>query len=572
VADDIELIRQRADIVGLVSERIALKRSGKSWIGLCPFHDDKHPSFSVNPQTGTYRCWSCQERGDVFSWVMKTMNVDFHDALVYLAKLTGVELRRRGTVPQGQRERWAAAMESARDFFQSQLQKSSAALTYLENRHLPPEIIREWEIGYAPDVGEALIAHLRKAGHSLAECAKLSLIEGDERQGYVDRYRGRLIFPIRDTTGHLVGFAGRVLGQGVPKYINSSDSPLFSKRNLLYALHRARATIRESRTAILVEGYLDAIACHRAGITGAVASLGTALGEEHAKLLKRWCDRVVILYDADEAGLNAAQRATQVLQHEGLVVSIATLPAGKDPDALLQESGSAALQAVLESATSPIEFELSRLKASIGPESPEFWKQLVDLLSRAPNHLEAVKHLDAVAHLYPGIRDPLKVRQVLEAQIVAMRKTGRRRMVQRAVASLPVAHHPLDPAEWRLVMGLLDAATRDEAWQGLAREEILVTDTALALSRALRKAFGDRPPEVEAKVWVHRIEPPELVDLFLETPGLQWERMDPAAIREAIADLEQRHEQRRVMALCATTPDDDTLAEIHERFRRLGSG
>lgn len=570
MADDIELIRQRADIVGLVSERVALKRSGKSWIGLCPFHDDKRPSFSVNPQTGTFRCWSCQERGDAFTWVMKTMNVDFHDALLYLAKLTGVELKRRGSSPPGQREQWTAAMEAARAFFQAQLGVSSAAQAYLESRKLPPEVVQEWEIGYAPDVGEALIAHLRKAGHALAECAKLGLVEGDERQGYVDRYRGRLIFPIRDTTGQLVAFAGRVLGQGMPKYINTGDSPLFSKRRLLYALHRARDTLRATRTAVLVEGYLDAIACHRAGLTGTVASLGTALSEDHAKLLKRWCDRVVILYDPDEAGLNAAERAVQTLQQEGLQARIAMLPPGQDPDALLQESGAEALQSVVESSKSPTEFEITRLKASVSPESSEFWANLVELLARAPNHLEAIKHLDSVAHLYPGIRDPFKVRQVLEAQILEVRRARRRRAVGRAVAPISVVNHPLDPAEWRLVMGLLEPDTRASAWAGLVREEILVTDTAVALSRALRQAFGDRPPEGESKVWVHRIEPPELMDLFFETPGLHWEKVSPATIREAIADLEHRHEQRRVMELCAQSPDDATLAEIQERIRRLG--
>ena len=254
MAGEIEEIRARINIVDLVSQRVQLKKTGKNYQGLCPFHDDKRPSFTVNPVVGRYRCWSCGETGDIFNWVMKTQNVPFAEALQLLAAQAGVELTNRPN-PQERSERalHLEIMEEALKFFREQLSKSSTAQDYLTRRGIDESTIAEWELGYAPDVGEALAVHLRKKAYALSVCRSLFLVEEDASGGYYDKFRGRLMFPIRDERGDLVAFGGRVLGDGVPKYINSSDTPVYRKSRVLYGLNRALGHISrmKPRQAVL---------------------------------------------------------------------------------------------------------------------------------------------------------------------------------------------------------------------------------------------------------------------------------------------------------------------------------
>ncbi len=337
--DDRDEIRRRIDLVDLVSQRVRLKRSGKNYTGLCPFHDDKSPSFYVNPALGRYTCFSCGEKGDVFTWTMKTQGLEFREALQLLADQAGVKLTSYSgpTQDKSEREGWLATMQSALIFYRNELGKSSTAKTYCDNRDIPQSVIDEWELGYAPSVREGLVSQLKRDGHQLVEAERLFLVQGDQQNGYTDKFFGRLMFPIRDDRGDLVGFGGRVLGDGTPKYINSSDTPLYRKSRVLYGFHKARDRMMKERHAVLVEGYLDVIACHRAGVKEAVASLGTSLAEDHAKLLKRFCDKVTILYDADKAGEKAAMRAVEILGEVGLQCRIALMPQGEDPDTLLRQ-------------------------------------------------------------------------------------------------------------------------------------------------------------------------------------------------------------------------------------------
>src|SRR5947209_3610497 len=223
MSDEISEIRARIDIVDLIGQAVALKRKGKSFLGLCPFHEDHNPSFNVSPDMGRYTCWSCKENGDIFSWVMKTQNVAFPEALQILAEKAGVKLRGHSDEARSVRANQRAAMEAALSFFQEQLSKTPAAVQYCDRRGLTEAIRSHWELGYAPDLGEALTVFLQRKGFRLADCKPLFLVDGDEH-GYRDKFRARLMFPIRDEKGELVGFGGRVIGDGNPKYINSSDT------------------------------------------------------------------------------------------------------------------------------------------------------------------------------------------------------------------------------------------------------------------------------------------------------------------------------------------------------------
>ncbi len=423
--DERDEIRRRIDIVDLVSQRVQLKRSGKNYTGLCPFHDDKSPSFLVSPHLGSYRCWSCGEKGDVFTWVMKTQGLDFREALKLLADQAGVQLAQYTgpKVDKSEREKWLATMQSALIFFRNELGKSAKAKAYCDNRDLPQAVIDEWELGYSPEVREAMVTHLKRDGHVLAEAEKLFLVQGDQQIGYAAKFFGRLMFPIRDDRGDLVGFGGRVIGDGNPKYINSSDTPLYRKSRVLYGFHKARDRMMKDRHAVLVEGYLDVIACHRAGVTEAVASLGTALAEDHAKLLKRYCDRVTILYDADSAGQKAAVRAVEILEATGLACRVALMPQGEDPDTLLRTKGADAVRDAVGRAESPFDFQIRLLEAQHGVEADRFWQELPVMLAKAPSELDLEKHLLRLAGQHPSIPNAQAATKALRREVAKHRRT-----------------------------------------------------------------------------------------------------------------------------------------------------
>lgn len=377
MADEIGEIRARINIVDLVGQSVALKRSGNRYQGLCPFHEDKNPSFSVTPETGRYVCWACGEKGDVFNWVMKTRNIEFKEALQLLAEQAGVTLKTQKPEDRSIRMTQRSAMDAAQKLFREQLGKSPAAKAYCASRGLTQEILDKWEIGYAPDDGQALTISLKKQGFRLAECKQLFLVDGDDNQGYREKFRGRLIFPIRDERGDLVAFGGRALGDAQPKYINSSDTPLYKKGKVLYAMNIAKEAMRDEKTAVLTEGYMDVIACHAAGVKTAIASLGTALTSDQAKLLKRWCDAVTVLYDSDSAGQKASAKAIDIFSAEGLRVRVAAVPEGKDPDTLLKSAGPAAVRKAATAGLTPLEYRIHAIEKEHSSDSEEFWSMAV---------------------------------------------------------------------------------------------------------------------------------------------------------------------------------------------------
>lgn len=554
MADERDEIRERISIVQLVGQRVSLKKAGKDWKGLCPFHDDKNPSFTVNDRTGTYRCWSCGEHGDMFNWVMKTQNVDFVEALSILAEQAGVTLAKRGQqVSKTERATQRSAMEDALGFFQEQLGKSAPAKEYLDRRGLDDETVKLWELGYAPDIGGALANILKKKGYSLAQCKSLFLVDEDAQGGFFDKFRGRLIFPIRDERGELVAFGGRLLGDGVPKYINSGDTPIYRKSRVLYGMYRAKDALNSSRRAVLTEGYLDVIACQRAGVGGAVASLGTALSEDHAKLLKRWCDEVVILYDSDPAGQKAAERAIEVLGAEGVSVKVALMPAGDDPDTLLRSQGAAAVQRSVEQGQAPLDFKISRLLERGDPKDVDgFWPEMTQILASAPNEMELDRHVVPLAALYPGHPDPLIAQKALKREVNKVRRARRGSYEARPRPPAPTIRtvKELLPSETTLLRAFLEEGHRAYAWPFLGEVGLFLSTAGAELVAAIIAAFPEGPPEGEPRLWLHLVEPEEHRELLLrvgEDPRL--DRLTQLYIADAISRLHEEAERRSVSDL-----------------------
>lgn len=578
MADERDEIRSRIDLVELVGQRVALKRAGKNWKGLCPFHNDRNPSFYVSPDIGYYRCWSCGEKGDVFDWVMKTQNLEFREALEQLAKQAGVTLKARpGEASKGESEARAAAMDEALRFFRQELGKSAPARDYCERRGLDAATRDDWELGYAPDVGEALAVHLQKKGHNLPLCRALFLVDQDAGGGFYDRFRGRLMFPIRDERGSLVAFGGRLLGDGIPKYVNSGDTPIYRKSRVLYGLHRAKTKLLESRRAVLVEGYLDVIACHRAGVEEAVASLGTSLADDHGRLLKRWCDRAAVLYDADEAGQKAAERACEILREAGIAAEVALVPPGDDPDTLLRREGAEAVRKAAAGGVSPLAFAIRRLEARLDPNQAEFWSEAAAAMAVCPSPAEVERHVTELSARYMKGQTEAGARTTIYGMIKSARRQQRMQQARGAVM-LPQLASDLAASEGILFRAMLDESLRGNAWSALNEQGLLRTDTAIRLAQAMAAAFGTSAPKGAAKDWIGQIEDPELRGRLADiqfVAGLKIggrlieDAATPESLETALSILRKQREERAIGELKRGEEGDTKLESIMQRLRDL---
>lgn len=377
----VEEIRSRIDLVELVGEHVQLRRVGRGYVGLCPFHSEKTPSFHVSPERQLFYCFGCQTGGDAFRFVMLKLGLSFPDALRLLADRAGVRLPERPEGPEerrarAERERLLEALEWATRFYQHQLRATEpgrAALTYLQRRGVDQATAERFRLGWAPADGTALVDAMRRRGFEPEVLVRAGLAGSREGTGgrpasLYDWLRGRITFPIADEQGRVVGFGGRVLGDGEPKYLNSPETPLFQKRKVWYALDRARAAIRRDGRALVVEGYLDAVTCHRLGIDWAVASLGTALSEDQARVLARMAGEIVIAYDADAAGQAATVRGIDHFRRLApeAAVRVARLPQGEDPDSFLNRHGAEAFRRLLDEAQDYVEYRFERAVAVHG--------------------------------------------------------------------------------------------------------------------------------------------------------------------------------------------------------------
>lgn len=374
----IEEIRSRIDIVELIGEYVDLRKQGNRFVGRCPFHSDRTPSFHVTPENGLFYCFGCGTGGDLFSFVMKADHSDFPQAVEKLARRAGISLAQERALSPSQRNKLSELdrlrdinREAALYYFKClRGPMGEAAREYLAARQVNSQCQQVFALGYAPGKVNSLQSHLAGKSISQAEMIEAGLLVKREDGSLRERFRNRLMFPITDNRGRVVGFGGRLLAEGQPKYLNSPETKIFRKKGLLYGLHLASPSLRERKTAILVEGYLDVIALYQYGFANAVASLGTAFTPEHGSLLKRYVQEVILLFDNDEAGIRATDRAIEIFRNQGLKVKIIILPKGQDPDDFLQAQGKEAFDTVLANALSIIPYRLMRLKSQYPLSEP----------------------------------------------------------------------------------------------------------------------------------------------------------------------------------------------------------
>ena len=469
-----ERVKQQADIVRVVGEYVRLKKAGKDFTGLCPFHQEKTPSFSVSPTKQMYYCFGCHEGGDVFKFVMALERCEFPEAVRTVAEKCGIPIPRpRDRSPEERREtnQRASIVEMHREaaaFFARQLQSTAegkVASAYLEERGLDRESIARFGLGFAPYSGDALLRVLKpKYSEALLEVS--GLFSKNESGRLYDRFRRRIMFPIANDSGKIIAFGGRAMGDDMPKYLNSPETPVYSKSNVLYHLDRAKESLRQSDFAILVEGYMDAIAVARAGFSNVVASCGTALSEAQIKLLGRFTRRVVVNYDPDAAGQAATERSLMLLLEKEFDVRVLALPGGADPDKFLQQHGAAEYRKLLSQSPPYLDYLIARARRmdqSTAEGKLAAINFLMPFVQRIPNHLLRSEWASRIA-------------SELRVEAPVLREALRRAAAERRgeVKPRPELVAPIvKPAERRLMQMLVDAGGfRERLAQEIASAEL----------------------------------------------------------------------------------------------------
>ena len=413
----IEEVRVRNDIVDVIGSYLKLTRRGSNYFGLCPFHGEKTASFSVSQNKQMFYCFGCGAGGNVFTFIMNYENFNFPEAVEHLAKRVGMELPKREYSAEEKRraDRKTTLMEINKDaanyyYIQRRGEAGKIARDYFEKRQLSPEMLRQFALGFSLPYRDDLYQYLKKKGYSDSLLKDSGLIQFDEKYGGHDKFWNRVMFPIQDVNGHVIGFGGRVLGDGSPKYMNSPETEIFDKSRNLYGLNFARKTRKPYM--ILCEGYMDAISMHQAGFSNAVASLGTSLTQGHAKLISRYCREVLLCYDSDGAGVRAALRAIPILKSAGIFARVINMRPYKDPDEFIKSLGAEAFQKRLDEAQNSFLFEISVLEQGYNLNDPDaktrFFREVAKRLTEFTEDLERNNYIETLARQYQIDKDALR--------------------------------------------------------------------------------------------------------------------------------------------------------------------
>lgn len=396
IADE---IKSRCNIVDVIGRVVPLKKSGSNYKGVCPFHNEKTPSFVVSETKQIFTCFGCGATGDVLAFVKRYYNLDFRGAVEMLAREYGISLEGAFRGNKDKEELYEINRQAARFFYRALRERSNPGFTYMKSRGISEEILNKFGIGYADDSWDSLYDHLVSKGFKESKLMELGLIS-KSKERYFDKFRGRVIFPIMNTSGKVIGFGGRIIGDGEPKYLNSQESSVFQKKYNLYGLNLSGKDVRNEDSIILVEGYMDVVSLYQHGVRNVSASLGTALTENQARLIKRYTKNVILSYDADQAGQNAALRGLDILYAEGCRARVLKVNDGKDPDEFIKKNGKPAFMELVKSALPYGDFKLSMAKSKydISDEQQriEFLKDAVDIL-KGMNPIEADIYIKKLA-------------------------------------------------------------------------------------------------------------------------------------------------------------------------------
>ena len=559
--DIIEEVRMKNDIVDVISQYVRLTRKGSSYFGLCPFHNEKTPSFSVTPSKQMYYCFGCGAGGNVYNFVMQYENYSFGEALSHLAERAGVELPKieYSQAARAKAEKRATLLEinkKAAQYFYYQLRRENGktAHDYLTGRGLSEEMIKKFGLGYSDKYSDDLYKYLKAQNYTDDLLRESGLFNVDERQGMYDKFWNRVIFPIMDVNNRVIGFGGRVMGDGKPKYLNSPETQIFDKSRNLYGLNIARTT--RKNYLILCEGYMDVISMHQAGFTNAVASLGTALTSGHASLVKRYTQEVLLLYDSDEAGVKAALRAIPILREAGVNSRVVNLRPHKDPDEFIKTEGAEAFEKRLAAAMDSFLFRVSVAAGAFPMEEPQgqnrFFDRCAQYLLELSDELERNLYIEAIVKEYR--RYGISVENLRKrVNSLAMKGT---------------------PAEKRIQPKSGDPAVRKKESAGEKSQKLMLTwlVTYPGIFETVEKYLTPSDfvvplyKEVAEMLWNQRkegdVNPARLLNAFTDSD----EQKEVASLFNATIHLETREEQERAFSDALLRIKQESLAKKNENW------
>ena len=510
--DVIEQVREASDLVAIIGEHVELKRTGSDYRGPCPFHGGTHRNFAVIPKKGLFYCFVCHEAGNVFSFFMKKLGMDYPTAVREAARRAGITIPERGPMGPDPREPLFQAVATAADWFARQLREApeaNIARHYLVSRDVSMETAAVQGLGYAPR-GTAFLDAMKGLGLQEKVLLEAGLLVKRDEGTLVPRFRGRLLFPIHDLRAHVVAFSGRILGEGEPKYLNSPETPVFHKGQLLYNLHVAKHAMRKAERAILVEGQFDVLRVTLAGLDEVVAPLGTGLTDDQAVLLQRHAPHVILLYDSDDAGLRATFRAGDVLLRHKLRVSVATMPEGEDPDTLVRRGGVATLEGILKQGIDILERKIQILerKGFFGslPGRRRALDALLPTIRAAADPIARDLYLSRVAEV-AGVR-----KETLEDEVSGRMERPRPQAVPQQV--VPEQFGPAAQTEKTLLLVMLHSPE----WKGRVLAEIDSENFASPRYRAVFEALADDAPDRLDEIAARTLEDLQAVGLGVATP------------------------------------------------------
>jgi DNA primase len=554
--DVIEQVREAADLVGIIGEHVELKRTGADYRGPCPFHGGTHRNFAVIPKKGMFYCFVCHEAGDVYTFFMKKLGMDYPTAVREVARRVGITIpERTGPAGPDPREPLFAAVATAADWFARQLRESSEAeiaRKYLQSRHVSMEQAQVAGLGFAPR-GAAFLDAMKGLGLREEVLLEAGLTVKREDGSKIPRFRGRLLFPIHDLRARVVAFSGRILGEGEPKYLNSPETPIFHKGQLLYNLHVARHATRKAERAILVEGQFDVLRLTLAGLEEVVAPLGTGLTDDQAALLQRHTPQVILLYDSDDAGLRATFRAGDVLLKHKLRVSVATLPEGEDPDTLVQNKGAPALEQALKDSVDVLERKIQILerKGFFGslPGRRRALDRLLPTIRAAADPITRELYISRVAEV-AGVR-----KDVLEREVDPK---GQPTVSSRPSPSLTVLP---SNAEKSLLLLMLAG----DPWKSRVTEAIDAEEIEFPAYRVLFEALVDDAPDRLDELGARAYE-------ALQAEGL-GDQVPDALFARAVSWLEARRLDREIERINRAIPfaKEEEKAQLAQQKLRLAA-
>ena len=554
--DIIEEVRMKNDIVDVISQYVKLTRRGSTYFGLCPFHNEKTPSFSVTPSKQMYYCFGCGAGGNVYNFVMEYENYSFGEALSHLADRAGVELpkieySREAREKAEQRATLLEINKLAAQYFYYQLRRESGktAYEYLLGRGLSEETIRKFGLGYSDKYSDDLYKYLKGKGYSDELLRESGLFNVDERRGMYDKFWNRVIFPIMDVNNRVIGFGGRVMGEGKPKYLNSPETKIFDKSRNLYGLNVARTT--RKNYLILCEGYMDVIAMHQAGFTNAVASLGTALTSGHASLVKRYTREVLLLYDSDGAGIRAALRAIPILREAGVTSRVVSLKPWKDPDEFIKNEGAEAFEERLNQAMDSFMFRVHIAEQDFAMDAPQgqnqFFERCAEMLLELSDELERNLYIEAIVKEYGrygvGTEDIRK-----RVNTLAMKGTPAEKRIQpkSGIPETKKKESAADKAQKLMLTWLVNYPGIFEQ----VEKYISPSDFVVPLYKQVAEMLFDQHKEGE-------INPGKLLNAFTDSE----EQREVASLFNATIHLENEGEQQRAFSDALLRIKEESLKE-----------